>query len=102
MCGEFRYLGFSFECCNHLYVLVFFGEENTEDILQEGLITKLLTEDVCHDVKALDVQTIVSAVSGLLERLKRYGEDCIKDKHTVGFTSVSFICKLTFQLRPHS
>lgn len=57
-------------------------EDHPEDSLQEGLITKLLTEELCHDLKSLDVQPIVSAVSGLFERLKRYGEDCIKDKHT--------------------
>ncbi|KAM3931945.1 midasin [Leptodactylus fuscus] len=56
-------------------------EDHTEDSLREGLITKLLTEDLAQDLKALDVQTIISAVSELLERLKSYGEDCIKDKH---------------------
>ncbi|KAG8582222.1 hypothetical protein GDO81_007964 [Engystomops pustulosus] len=54
----------------------------TGDSLQEGLITKFLTEDLWHDLKSLDVQTIISTVSELLERLKNYGEDCIKDKHT--------------------
>ncbi|XP_056422084.1 midasin [Hyla sarda] len=57
-------------------------EHHEGDSLQEGLIAKLLTEDLFHDLKALDVQTTVSAVSELLERLKTYGEDCIKDKHT--------------------
>ncbi|XP_040284697.1 midasin isoform X1 [Bufo bufo] len=57
-------------------------DDTTGNDLQEGLITKLLTEDLCHDLKALDVQAIISAVSELLERLKSYGEDCIKDKHT--------------------
>ncbi|XP_075058881.1 midasin [Mixophyes fleayi] len=56
-------------------------EEVAEHGLQEGLITRLLTEDLCQDLKALDVQTIISLVSELLERLKTYGEDCIKDKH---------------------
>ncbi|XP_075718267.1 midasin isoform X3 [Rhinoderma darwinii] len=56
-------------------------EDYKEESLQEGLITTLLTEDICHDLKALDVQTIISAVSELLERLKSYGEECIKDKH---------------------
>ncbi|XP_063773055.1 midasin [Pseudophryne corroboree] len=56
-------------------------EENVEHQLQQGLITTLLTEDLCQDLKALDVQTIISAVSELFERLKAYGEDCIKDKH---------------------
>ncbi|KAM4043140.1 midasin isoform 2-T2 [Anomaloglossus baeobatrachus] len=58
------------------------AEDHKEDSLQEGLITKLLTEDLWHDLKALDVQTTISAVSGLLERLKSYVADCIKDKHT--------------------
>ncbi|XP_069830836.1 midasin-like isoform X3 [Dendropsophus ebraccatus] len=58
------------------------AEDHKEECLQEGLITKLLTEDLCHDLKALAVQTTISAVSELLERLKIYGEDCIKDKHT--------------------
>ncbi|XP_066464567.1 midasin isoform X2 [Eleutherodactylus coqui] len=57
-------------------------EVQTVDRLQEGLITKLLTDDLCNDLKALDVQTVISTVSELLERLKVYGEDCIKDKHT--------------------
>ncbi|XP_073531808.1 midasin [Phyllobates terribilis] len=57
-------------------------EDQKEDSLQEGLITKLLTEDLCQNLKTLDVPTIISSVSGLLERLKSYVADCIKDKHT--------------------
>ncbi|CAJ0966001.1 unnamed protein product [Ranitomeya imitator] len=57
------------------------AEDQKEDSLPEGLITKLLTEDLCHDLKALDVQTVISSVSGLLERLKSYVAECIKDKH---------------------
>ncbi|XP_053314521.1 midasin [Spea bombifrons] len=58
------------------------GEECEEEILHPGLITKLLTEDVCSDLKCLNVTNIISTVSELLGRLKTYGEDCIKDKHT--------------------
>nr|DBA26506.1 TPA: hypothetical protein GDO54_010752 [Pyxicephalus adspersus] len=56
-------------------------EENTMDSLQEGLITRLLTEDLSRDLKALDIQAVISVVTELLKRLKTYGEDCIKDKH---------------------
>lgn len=56
-------------------------EESTMNSLQEGLITKLLTDDLCRDLKALDVKPVISVVTELLERLKAYGEDCIKDKH---------------------
>ncbi|PIO34596.1 hypothetical protein AB205_0072010, partial [Aquarana catesbeiana] len=56
-------------------------EENTVNSLQEGLITRLLTEDLYRDLKALDVQAVIFEVTKLLERLKTYGEDCIKDKH---------------------
>lgn len=59
------------------------AEENTVDSLQEGLITRLLTEDLYRDLKALDVQAVIFTVTELLERLKTYGEDCIKDKHLV-------------------
>ncbi|KAM8954164.1 midasin [Pelodytes ibericus] len=57
------------------------GEEVEEESIQSDLITKLLTEDICRDLKALHVQNVISAVSEILERLKTYGEDCIKDKH---------------------
>ncbi|XP_040203696.1 LOW QUALITY PROTEIN: midasin [Rana temporaria] len=57
------------------------AEENTVDSLQEVLITRLLTEDLYRDLKALDVQAVIFTVTELLERLKTYGEDCIKDKH---------------------
>ncbi|KAM4771043.1 midasin [Rhinophrynus dorsalis] len=57
-------------------------DESTEERLPQDLITRLLTEDLYKDLKALHVQNIISAVSELLERLKTYGEDCIKDKHT--------------------
>ncbi|KAM9316620.1 LOW QUALITY PROTEIN: midasin [Gastrophryne carolinensis] len=57
------------------------ADENMQDSLQEGLITRLLTENLFQDLKVLDVQTVISSVSLLLEKLKIYGEDCIKDKH---------------------
>ncbi|KAE8602908.1 hypothetical protein XENTR_v10014171 [Xenopus tropicalis] len=57
-------------------------EETSDDRLPQDLITKLLTEDLCSDLKSLQVHLIISAVSELLERLKTYGEDCIKDKYT--------------------
>ncbi|KAG8444766.1 hypothetical protein GDO86_009802 [Hymenochirus boettgeri] len=57
------------------------GEECSEDRLPQNLITRLLTEDMCSDLKALRLQNIISSVSELVERLKSYGEDCIKDKH---------------------
>uniref|UniRef100_A0A8C5QIK7 Midasin n=1 Tax=Leptobrachium leishanense TaxID=445787 RepID=A0A8C5QIK7_9ANUR len=53
-----------------------------EDIPHEGLITKFLTDDLCSDIKSLHVQNVITVVSELLRRLKSYGEECIKDKHT--------------------
>ncbi|XP_063299642.1 midasin [Pelobates fuscus] len=58
------------------------GVDGEEESLQEGLVTRLLTEDVCRDLKVLHVSNVISSVSELMDRLKAYGEDCIKDKHT--------------------
>ncbi|KAM4694301.1 midasin [Discoglossus pictus] len=78
------------------------AEEDTEEKLQEGLITKLLTEDVCRDLKALHIQNIISSVSELLERLKAYGEDCIRNKYMFFNQCCSFLVRLLPMLSSYS
>ncbi|XP_018427598.1 PREDICTED: midasin [Nanorana parkeri] len=77
-------------------------EENPMNSLQEGLITRLLTEDLSRDLKALDVQAIISAVTELLERLKAYGEDCVKDKHLFFNQCCGLLVRLSPMLSAYS
>ncbi|XP_028903180.1 midasin isoform X2 [Ornithorhynchus anatinus] len=53
----------------------------TDERVQMGLLTKLLEDDLHSDVSSLHVQSIISAISELLERLKSYGEDCTTDRN---------------------
>ncbi|XP_068087248.1 midasin [Hyperolius riggenbachi] len=78
------------------------AEESEAYSIQEGLITRLLTEDLYQDVKALDVQAVNSAVSELLQGLKTYGEDCIKDKHLFFNQSCGLFVRLLPMLRTYS
>ncbi|MEE6475824.1 hypothetical protein FKM82_010868 [Ascaphus truei] len=77
-------------------------EESLEGRVQQGQITKLLGEDLCGDLKALQVQKIISAVSELLERLKTYAEDCITDEHTFFNQSCGALVRLLPMLSSYS
>ncbi|KAJ1151695.1 hypothetical protein NDU88_004475 [Pleurodeles waltl] len=71
------------------------NEEKTFlNILKPGIMTKLLSDDLTSDIRSLQVQKIISAVSELLEKLKLYCEDCQPEKHKILNQSCGLLVRL--------
>ncbi|XP_069462584.1 midasin isoform X2 [Ambystoma mexicanum] len=72
------------------------------DILKSGHLTKLLSDDLTSDIRSMQVQRIISAVSELIERLKSYREDCLADKHKIFNQACSLLVRLIPMLSTYS